>query len=122
MRVNGEALQLHAVYKTRILYYKSRKNSYDKVITTIVPWYTRKKYHLFVPVGIITHAGHSCNLADGNKLVIFPVELVLWCYLYSIMMFTLTHSGYYRIAGNFRGRKLLPISENPIFVENTFAN
>ena len=42
MRVNGEALQLHAVYKTRILYYKSRKNSYDKVITTIVPWYTRK--------------------------------------------------------------------------------
>ena len=56
----------------------------------------QKKYHLFVPVGIVTHAGHSCNLADGNKLVIFPVELVLWCYLYSIMMFTLTHSGYYR--------------------------
>ena len=29
MGVNGEALQLHAVYKSRIFYCKSRENSYQ---------------------------------------------------------------------------------------------
>ena len=32
--VNGEALQLHAVYKSRISYYKSRKNSYQVLQVT----------------------------------------------------------------------------------------
>ena len=101
MGVNGEALQLHAVYKkpyfllqvtresviryyksrenllsgttshvrTRIRYYKSRalhlnvhneiEGSYDKIFITIVPSYTRKKYHSFVAIGIVTRAAHS---------------------------------------------------------------
>ena len=35
-------------------YYKSREieGSYDKIIITIVPGYTGKKYHSFVAVGI----------------------------------------------------------------------
>ena len=31
---------------------------YDKIIITIAPSYTEKKYHLFVAVGIVTHASH----------------------------------------------------------------
>ena len=79
MGVNREVLQLHAAYKKQsIFYHKSHKNSYlvlqitctaseyamkskvcmIKIITTIVPSYT-EKYHLFVAVGIVTHAVHS---------------------------------------------------------------
>ena len=54
---------------TRIRYYKSRacvwtcneiEGLYHKIIITIVPSYTRKKYHSLVAVGI-----------DDNKLMIF---------------------------------------------------
>ena len=80
--VNGEALQLHKVYKSCIIYYKSHENSIsvlqvtresasvlqvicahlnvqcDNTITTIhaVPSYT---YHPFAAVGIVTRAAHS---------------------------------------------------------------
>ena len=88
MGVNGEALQLHAVYREPcfFFYYKSCKNPYqlqvmresvsvlqvmcaaaecamkskvDKILSTVVPSYTRKKYHSFVAVGIVTRAVHS---------------------------------------------------------------
>ena len=35
------------------------KGSYDKIIITIVPSYTGKKYHSFVAVGIVTRASDS---------------------------------------------------------------
>ena len=74
MRVNGEALQLHTVYKKLLC--KSCENPYqvllvtctaservmkikDKIIITIVPSYTGEKYHLLVAVGIVTRAAHS---------------------------------------------------------------
>ena len=34
MEANGEALQLHVVYKKRIFYYKSHKNPYRIRIST----------------------------------------------------------------------------------------
>ena len=35
------------------------EGSYDEIIITIVPSYTEKKNHLFVAVGIVTHAGRQ---------------------------------------------------------------
>ena len=67
------ALQLIAVHKSCILYYKSCKKLYqyykscarltvqwndDKIIIIIVPSYTRK-YHWFVAIGIVTRAVHA---------------------------------------------------------------
>ena len=52
----------------RIGYYKSRlyvwtcneiEGSYDKIVITIVQRYTKKKYHSFVAVGIVTSAQHK---------------------------------------------------------------
>ena len=86
MGVNGEALQLHAVYKklynsheNPYQYYKPCENSYqvlqvtcaafehamksyDKIIITIVQSYTGKN---------ITCLLHTHNNTNGNKLVIF---------------------------------------------------
>ena len=66
--------------KSRIFYCKSRENPYQYpyqvlqvtraasehamkskvcVIQSLSPSYTGKKYHLFVAVGIVTHAAHS---------------------------------------------------------------
>ena len=89
MGVNGEALQLHAIYKNPYFLQQVTQefvsvlqftwesvsgtasnarwvwtcyeieNSYDKIIITIVPSYTGKKYHSFVAVGIVTRAAHS---------------------------------------------------------------
>ena len=89
MGVNGEALQLHTVYKKPYFLLQVKREfvsvlqitwesvsgtasharciwtcneiegSYNKIIITIVPSYTRKKYHSFVAVGIVTHAVHS---------------------------------------------------------------
>ena len=85
MGVNGEPLQLHAVYKkpnfvlqvTResvsvlqvmresisgttshvrcVWTCNEIEGSYDKIIITIVPSYTGKKYHPFVAIGIASH-------------------------------------------------------------------
>ena len=52
MGVNGEALQLHTVYEKP--YLLSHDNY--KIIITIVPSCTGKKYHLFLAVDIVTHA------------------------------------------------------------------
>ena len=86
--VNGEALQMHAVYKKPYFYYKLSNNLYqyyklqenlyqvlqvmhavsecamimslyDKIIITIVPSYTEKKHHLFVAICIVTCVAHS---------------------------------------------------------------
>ena len=75
MGVNGEALQLHAVYKKQYFFTARHtrirircneiKGSYDKIIITTVPSYTR-----LLPLALLlvlrTH-----NNTDGNKLVIF---------------------------------------------------
>ena len=74
------------VIKSRIFYYKSGESpyqynkscenpyqvlqvtcmglnvqwgSYNKILITIVPSYTRKKYHSFVAIGIVTRGAHS---------------------------------------------------------------
>ena len=95
MGVNGEALQLHVVYKKlffttshariRIKYYKSRENpyqvlcalrlneiegSYDKVIITIVPSYNGRNITHFLPLALLLMLC-TRNNTDGNKLVIF---------------------------------------------------
>ena len=77
MGVDGEALQLHTVYKkSYFLLQVTRESilgttshvhcvwqcneiegSYDKI--TIVPSYNGKKYHSFVAVDIVTRAAHS---------------------------------------------------------------
>ena len=71
--VNGETLQLHAVYILPQVLQESVsgttshvccvcneiKGSYDKIIITIVPSYTGEKYHSFVAVGIVTRVAHS---------------------------------------------------------------
>ena len=87
MGVNGNTLQLHIQLKKPYFfyykscenpyqYYMSRKNHqyyksralcltcneikglYDKIIMTIAPTYTGKKYHSFVAIGIVTRAAH----------------------------------------------------------------
>ena len=88
MGVNGEALQLHAVYKKPYFLLQITQESvsvlqvtwepvsgtasharcvwacngiegsYDKIIITIAPSYTWIKYHSFVAVGIVTCAMH----------------------------------------------------------------
>ena len=97
MGVNGEALQLHAIYN---FYCKSCENfvsvqevtlefvsgtashaccvwtcneiesSYDKIIITIVPSYTRKNITRLLPLPLLLMLC-TCNNTDGNKLVIF---------------------------------------------------
>ena len=81
MGVNGETLQLHAVYKKPYFLLQVTRESvsvlqvtresvsgttshvrcfieglYDEIIITIVPSYTGKKYHSFVAIGIVTHS------------------------------------------------------------------
>ena len=94
MGVIGEVLQLHAVYKSRIFYCKSRENpyqyckscyqvlqvtctacneiegSYDKIIITIVPSYTGKNITHLLPLALLLMLRTHSN-TDGNKLVIF---------------------------------------------------
>ena len=93
MGVNGEAFQLHAVYKSHIFYYKSRKSHentyqvqqvtcaasecamkskvrYDKIIITILPSYTGKNITRLLPLAFL-YVLRTCNNTDGNKLVIF---------------------------------------------------
>ena len=111
MGVNGEALQLHAIYN---FYCKSCENfvsvqevtlefvsgtashaccvwtcneiesSYDKIIITIVPSYTRKNITRLLPLPLLLMLC-TCNNTDGNKLVIFSgiASYILWWYLYS---------------------------------------
>ena len=79
MGVNGETLQLHAVYKKPYFllqvtwesisgtashaYYVWKCNEieglYDKIIITTVPNNNWKQYHSFIAIGIFTHAVHS---------------------------------------------------------------
>ena len=40
------------------------EDSCDKIIITIVPSYTEKKYHSFVAVGIVTRASHSSMVSS----------------------------------------------------------
>ena len=99
MRVNGEALQLHAVCKKRNFAQVTRKSvsvlqvmqesvsgttshvrcvwtcneiegSYDKIIITILPSYTRKNITRLLPLALLLVL-RTCNNTDGNKLVIF---------------------------------------------------
>ena len=98
--VNGESLQLHAVYKkpyfllqvtresvsvlqvtwesvsgtashTRCVWTCNEiESSYDKIIITIVPSYTRKNITRLLPLAMLLVLC-TCNNTDGNKLVIF---------------------------------------------------
>ena len=101
MGVNGEALQLHAVYKKPYFLLqvtresisvlqvtqesvsgttshvrssecamKSKVRSYDKIIITIVPSYTRKNITCLLPLALLLVL-HTRNNTDGNKLMIF---------------------------------------------------
>ena len=82
-----EALQLHVAYKN-IFYYKSCENlhqywvkrvhegTYDKTIITIVPSYTKKTSLILLPLALLLVL-HTHNNTDGNKLVIFPVQLCI---------------------------------------------
>ena len=74
----GSLVAARSLYKAVFVYCKSRENkyqyyksrvciwtgnemkgSYDEIIITIVPTYTRRKYHLFLSVGIVTRAPYS---------------------------------------------------------------
>ena len=107
MGVNGEALQLHAVYKKPYFFYcKSRENPYQyykshenpyqvlqvthaaserpmkskvrmKIIITIVPSYTGKNITHVLPLALLLVLC-TRNNTDGNKLVIFSG--IAWCY------------------------------------------
>ena len=85
MGVNGEALQLHAVYKKLLC--KSCENSYqvllvtctasehamkmkDQIIVTIVPSYTGKNITCLLLLALLLVL-HTRNNTAGNKLVIF---------------------------------------------------
>ena len=90
MGVNGEALQLHTVYKkSYFLLQVTRESilgttshvhcvwqcneiegSYDKIIITIVPSYTRKSIARLLPLALLLVL-RTCNNTDGNKLMIF---------------------------------------------------
>ena len=90
MGVNGEALQLHAVYKkpyfilqvTResvsgttshvrcVCTCNEIEGSYDKIIITIVRSYTGKNITRLLPLALLLVL-RTRNNTDGNKLVIF---------------------------------------------------
>ena len=53
------------------------KGSYDKIIITIVPSYTRKNITRFLPLALLLVL-HTRNNTDGNKLVIFS-GIALYC-------------------------------------------
>ena len=98
--VNGEALQLHAVYKKRysqaricIRYYKSHccvwtcneiEGLYDKIIITIVTSYARENLTRLFPLKLLLMVC-SHNKTDGNQIIIFPVyySLLLRWHLYN---------------------------------------
>ena len=46
MRVNKEALQLHAVYKNHIFYYKSHKNLYQHVLQVTCKSVSKNPYQI----------------------------------------------------------------------------
>ena len=90
MGVNGEALQLHAVYKkpyfllqvtresvsgttSHVRYVRTCNEiggSYDKIIITIVPSYTGKNTTRLLPLALLLVL-RTRNNTDGNKLVTF---------------------------------------------------
>ena len=96
MGVNGEALQLHVVYKKphffttshariristtshariRIRYYKSHALCLnDKIIITIVPSYTVKNITRLLPLALLLVL-HTRNNTDGNKLIFSGIAL-----------------------------------------------
>ena len=88
MGVNGETLKLHTVYKNfllqimwefvsgttsdgRCIWTRNEiKGSYDEIIITIVPSYTRKDITRLLPLALLLVL-HTCNITDGNKLMMF---------------------------------------------------
>ena len=89
MGVNGEVLQLHAVYKKPYFYYKSCENPYQVLqvmcavsegamklkvcmIKSLSPWYQailEKTITSLLPLALLLVL-HTCNNTDGNKLVV----------------------------------------------------
>ena len=106
MGVNGEALQLHAVYKkSYFLLQVTRESvsvlqvtwesvsgtasharciwtcneiegSYDKIIITIAPSYTGKNITHLLPLALLLVL-HTRNNTDGNKLMTFFVCMII---------------------------------------------
>ena len=79
---------LYQCYDSHIRYYKSHvhvwmcneiKGSYDKIIITIVPSYTRKNITHLLPLALLLML-HPRNNTDSNKQVRY--SFVLWWYLY----------------------------------------
>ena len=104
MGVNGEALQLHTVYKSRILTQVTRESvsvlqvmresisgtashvccvwtcnetegSYDKIIITIVQNCTRKIITHLLPLALLLTYLCTHKNTDGNKLIFFSIAL-----------------------------------------------
>ena len=66
------------------------KGSYDKIITTIVPSYTRKNITHLLPLALLLML-HTRNNTDGYKLVIFSSIALYYgdtCIVSPIVLFT----------------------------------
>ena len=93
MGVNGEALQLHRVYKnpyfllqvtqdfvsgtiSHVRTSECAMGSYDKIIITIVPSYTGKNITRLLPLALLLVV-RTRNNTDGNKLMIQLCTMVI---------------------------------------------
>ena len=59
MGVNGDTLQLHAVYEKLCLLLQVTSEHAMKLKVLIIKSLSPEKYHLFVAVGIVSRAMHS---------------------------------------------------------------
>ena len=101
MGVNGEALQLDAVYKKPYFLLQVKWESvsgttcvwmYNEIEGSLMKLFTKlyqKKYHSFVAVGIVTHNSKKWNWRfvthNGNKLVIFSSIALYYGDTYSLL-------------------------------------
>ena len=106
----GKPCSCMQVIKSKLFYYKSRNNphqcynsrkkpyqvlqlmcvrlneikgSYDKIITPIVPSYTKKYIPCLLPLALLLLL-HTHNNTDRNKLVIQICTLVILVYIYAL--------------------------------------
>ena len=111
MVVNGEALQLHAVYKKPYFFLlqvtresvpgtashvcciwacNEIKGSYDKIITTIVSSYTGKNITHLLPLALLLVL-YTRNNTDGNKVMIFSGIALYYGDTYIVYPYTIMY-------------------------------
>ena len=83
MGVNGEALQLHTVYKWPYFYYKSRENPYQYCKSRKNPYQVLQVTRL-LPLALLLVL-RTRNNTDGNKFVIFSGIALYYGDTYIIM-------------------------------------